>query len=1175
MKKWQQQALSLGLASTLLMPSLASASTTVDSGQAMTAKQPVDVFSHLNGTEKEQRMLAYEQQQAQEQMSDDTLVIKYKNKLSDKVHSRAGTRVTRSIPSLGYDVVKLKKGQLLEDTMNFYASQQGVVSVSPSYKYETLSNDVDPKVSNMYHLSLLQMDKALSLAGEHDVTVAVVDAGIDVNHPELINQILAPYNAVDPANQGVTDIHGTHVSGIIAAEKNNGIGGYGINPRATLMPIDVFGGEFFGSDYIIAEGILYAVENGADVINMSLGGYMSSPIMEEAIEKAIDAGIVVVAAAGNSATDEYHYPSAIDGVISVGATNSANELADFSNYGPSVDIVAPGEGIYNSIYDAAKNGSSFAALDGTSMASPIVAGVASLILSKHPDLKPYEVEAILERTAIDLGTEGYDATFAHGLVNPVAALQYDISHLPSLSEWDNAKVLAEGEALAVTEEGVTINGALTSPEEIDWFKLDVQAGQSVQTTLTIQEDYDYELQLRFYSANSTEATDMIEVNDVLAGGTEGELFTASENGTLAIGITDVNGNYSLQGKSAYEVTVQRYNELHEDGVTQDQPITIASLPFNSSEEEVAPFTFLPELDADGDMTADQDYFAFSVTEPQIINVELSALAGIDSSISVYFADDFNREIPAGVPEEEYGYYEPWPFETANEGRTGDGEILTFEAMPNIAYIIEASSEARFNYFYFDPFFFEQTSEDVPASALPYNITVETLELPADEDQYPIMYDIEFFGIEATTSEEMNEMKKNEIEKDLIIVYEDEWREFAEEDVDYLLASALPFSMNDITEGYFQSSFDQDFYSFTAEKDAVYQFAVNQTKSMMPRTIIYEYDEEDHDLFRIGSSMYSTNGMPETKTTIALEGGKQYFISVQNRMYRPAKDAYELSAKVLVEVPFDANEKNDETIQATVLQQNEPVRGHFILPNDIDTYYYKHRSPDEILGFTLQANPLSMEEKKNLPMELQNPLMVYAEIVEDTNGNMFIDEEEIRKSRSYWPYFFADTNLTGSFKARENVGYFILTMNDSWFGLSVKSYDVSLNNLNSQDEDAHSVVTNNIPSKPLALTKHEQAYEATGYFNTGVDFGDKDFYEFNVANDANFDMSLKIPKGIDGVMTIYNSNGATVAEFDHYGDGDEELSTVSLQQGIYYVEVKDVHSRYSNEPYTLRIVEAKN
>lgn len=286
-------------------------------------------------------------------MSKDTIVIKHSG-LDKNVHKKIGSKVIRSIPSLGYDVVQLNKGVTIEKAVSYYLKQNGIKSVSPSYVYHSFTKDIDPKKQEMYHLSLLQMDQALQLAGDHDVKVAVIDSGVDFKHPDLKSQVLPPYNAAAPANATYPGDHGTHVAGIIAAAKDNGIGGHGINPKAKLLPIDVFNGKEGANDFIIAQGILYAIEQGADVINMSLGGYGESPLMKEAVQKAIDSGITVVAAAGNESTDDYSFPASFEGVISVGSTNDRNKLSSYSNYGPSVDVVAPGEEIYSTVHDGKK-----------------------------------------------------------------------------------------------------------------------------------------------------------------------------------------------------------------------------------------------------------------------------------------------------------------------------------------------------------------------------------------------------------------------------------------------------------------------------------------------------------------------------------------------------------------------------------------------------------------------------------------------------------------------------------------------------------------------------------------------------------------------------------------------------------------------------------------------------
>lgn len=275
MKKWQKAAFSVGLASTLILPNFASAA--IRPPLEQWKKQPYNVVK---------APLAYRQlEEAQNQVSEDTLIVKYKEKIPASVHQKLGANVKKSFPLLGYDVVTIQKGKTLQEVARNYAKLKAVTSVTPSFTYKKLGTN-DPKNGQMYPLSLLQIDKALQLAGKHSVTVAVIDTGLDMKHPDLKAQLLPSYNAANPANPGIKDIHGTHVAGIIGAAANNGVGAHGINPNVKILPIDVFNGGWGASDYTIAQGILYAIEKGAKVINMSLGGYFSSPILEDAVKKS-------------------------------------------------------------------------------------------------------------------------------------------------------------------------------------------------------------------------------------------------------------------------------------------------------------------------------------------------------------------------------------------------------------------------------------------------------------------------------------------------------------------------------------------------------------------------------------------------------------------------------------------------------------------------------------------------------------------------------------------------------------------------------------------------------------------------------------------------------------------------------------------------------------------------
>jgi serine protease len=1147
MKKWQKAVLSLGLASTLVVPSLAQATTRPPLEQWK--KQPYNVMK---------APLAYKQlEEGQNQVSEDTLIVKYKEKIPASVHRSLGANVKKSFPQLGYDVVTVQKGKTMQEVARNYAKLKAVTSVTPSFTYKKLGTN-DPKRDKMYPLALLQIDKALQMAGKHSVTVAVIDTGLDMKHPELKDKVLPSYNAANPANSGVKDVHGTHVAGIIGASANNGVGAHGINPNVKILPIDVFNGGYGASDYVIAQGILYAIEKGAKVINMSLGGYFESPILEDAVKKAIDAGITVVAAAGNSATDRYSIPASYEGVISVGATDSQNHLAEFSNYGPSVDLVAPGVDVYSPIYDYTK-GASFAELSGTSMASPVVAGVASLILSKYPNLKPYEVEAILERTATDLGEKGYDLKYGNGLVNPVAALQYDIKNLPKKENWNDETILGKALPVNLAEEPFTKTGRFTQPEEIHWVKVDLQAGESVQAVLEGAKDYDYKLILRFYPEGKKQSDKPINVNDTRAGEVEGKLFTAKENGTLVIGVTDANGNYNIGGKSSYTLTLQKFAELVDDGVTKDNPLVIEQLPFTSDA-----LTFVPEQ---GAKEADKDYFKLTVNEPTTVKLNLSAVPGVNSSLGVYMAEDFYRPADPNAKYEE----KPYPFIVSNNNGSGEGETLTFEAMPGMEYIVEASSEPLEDFWFYYGFFFgptnDQDEKELPVSAVPYRLMAEAVTVTPDEDGYPVR---EEAPAEEMPTDEQPKSEQQAKRPSAIFIDGGDWRYFEKEEVSQIKEKVLPYKIGEEKSGFIQFSGDQDFYKFSINQTAIYQFTFNTPSDMSPWVVIYEYDAKKDDFYPVIDYYgYDLNtGEKQPSFTVVLEQGKEYYLSVANNRSQPVADPYTFASKKVMNAPKDANEKNNEPIQATVVQPNQAKTGNFVLPNDVDIYYYKHRKADEIFAFSARPS----KPDTSLPMELRDMLIPIVTVVEDTNGNMMIDKDEAGKAIDFWPSGWSplyDTN--GSFKAKKDTGYFFI--NVGWTlmgGLSLQSYQFAIQTLNAKDEDAASVVKNNVPSKPLGFKKEGNAYKATGYMNAGVDYGDKDYYVLNVDKDGTFTFKLDVSGTMDGVVTVYNDKGAIVQSFDYYGEGDAEIGTLTLKKGKYYFVVEDSFARPSVQPYTLSI-----
>jgi subtilisin family serine protease len=275
----------------------------------------------------------------------------------------------------------------------------------------------DPRYPEQWHLPTVSTPQAWDLTtGSGEVTIAVIDTGVDSNHVDLAAKLVAGYNFVARNNNPLDDNgHGTHVAGIAAASSNNSTGVAGVDWNARIMPLKVLDAQGSGYDSDVAAAICYAADHGAKVINMSLGGSDYSYTMAEAVNYAFNQGATIVAAAGNDGSS-VSYPGALDHVIAVGALNTDSNVAYFSNRGSALDLTAPGVSILSTVPGG------YQKMSGTSMASPLVAGCASLLLSVNPSWSPSQVEEALKSGATDLGNPGFDPVFGYGKVNVYASL---------------------------------------------------------------------------------------------------------------------------------------------------------------------------------------------------------------------------------------------------------------------------------------------------------------------------------------------------------------------------------------------------------------------------------------------------------------------------------------------------------------------------------------------------------------------------------------------------------------------------------------------------------------------------------------------------------------------------------------------------------------------------------
>lgn len=290
-----------------------------------------------------------------------------------------------------------------------------IASTEPNRVFHLDRIPNDPSYSQLWGLQKIQAPQAWDTSvGSESIVVAVIDSGIDASHPEFIGKIIPGYDYIDNDANTADDLgHGTHVAGTVGAIGDNGIGVVGVNWNVKVLPIRICKKTNVPPAYNTcnlnygAQGIQYAINNNARVVNMSLGGSgQCGFVLQNAIDDGINSGITFAVAAGNgdkfgNPQDASGYsPANCNGVITVGASTPSDSRASFSNFGSTVEIAAPGTSIYSTW-----PGGKYKTLQGTSMASPHVAGAAALLLSANPGLSPAEVAECLISTADPISTD--------------------------------------------------------------------------------------------------------------------------------------------------------------------------------------------------------------------------------------------------------------------------------------------------------------------------------------------------------------------------------------------------------------------------------------------------------------------------------------------------------------------------------------------------------------------------------------------------------------------------------------------------------------------------------------------------------------------------------------------------------------------------------------------------
>ncbi len=389
------------------------------------------------------------------------------------------------------------------------------VAAEPEYFVHATITPNDAQFGTQWGLTKIRAPLAWDvLSGDGDIVIAVLDTGADLEHLDLQGNLWQNFgeiadNDVDDDGNGYIDDrwgwnvisndgcpvddhgHGTHVAGIVGAVGNNGIGVTGVLWRCRIMPVKVLDSSGKGSYRSVADGLYYAAKNGARVVNMSLVGSDYSGMLQDVINYVAEQyDVLLVAAAGNCATggswcgsvNPIMYPAAMENVISVVATDSADQRAGFSEYNAFVDLAAPGVSIYNTL-----RGGSYGYKSGTSMASPHVAGLAGLIRALRPDWNHEQVEAHMKASATQVGDYAYDDSgrndyYGYGRIDAAVALWglVDRPHLAaSATEWiiraEPGQAVEASLTLTNTGTGV-IDWHVAVPADQGWLRVEPSGG---------------------------------------------------------------------------------------------------------------------------------------------------------------------------------------------------------------------------------------------------------------------------------------------------------------------------------------------------------------------------------------------------------------------------------------------------------------------------------------------------------------------------------------------------------------------------------------------------------------------------------------------------------------------------------------------------------------------------
>ncbi|WP_409343744.1 S8 family serine peptidase [Paenibacillus sp. MBLB4367] len=446
----------------------------------------------------------------------------------------------------------------------------------------------DPLISNQDYLRQIHAYEAWDIAKRNtDIIIAVVDTGIDLDHPDLKDNLVPGANLIQPSKPPMDDKgHGTNVAGVLAAAADNDKGIAGLLWNAKIMPIKALESDGTGDEEKLGEGIRYAVDHGAKIVVLSLGINKYSSYMSAIIDYAEERGVLLVAAAGNEG-NAVRYPAAYPTVLAVGGVGKDNKPEALSNFGPELDIVAPWD-----VFTTAIRGT-YTEKNGTSLAAPQVAAVSALLWSIHPEWKPYQIRNAIRQSAEDLETPGWDPVTGFGLLRADRALA--LAYRDDMFEPNDT--LSSAKPLPVNS---SIDASFANANDNDWFVVDAPYDGLLRVQL-IGEDAGLKGQLVHYSDSAGAG---VSYNEGLSSGVEIPLLKGKSYLKLqSQGVPKGQGVYHLK------TDFRMHADAFEDN---DRQFKAYVLP-NRSQTVVGTFHAY----------RDDDWFAMIVDQPGTLQIKLA------------------------------------------------------------------------------------------------------------------------------------------------------------------------------------------------------------------------------------------------------------------------------------------------------------------------------------------------------------------------------------------------------------------------------------------------------------------------------------------------------------------------------------------------------------------------